>query len=302
MPAQPARVVTSAAIYERTSIIVGEEGLDRLHRANMFVAGVGGVGGHLIEALVRGGVGAVTIVDGDVVMTTNKNRQLVALDSTVGQSKVAVMAERLRDINRQCRVTTIDGFLLGEDMRRLLAHGTPGTAFGSAPFTHVVDCIDSVDCKIALLRAAVDLKIPCFASGGAGGRSDPQRIVYGDLMDTEGDALLRLCRRALRGAPGDPNAVGWGCVRCVFSSEVPVPPLPPVKQDAGGRDRSVNGTVSYMPPLFGLFLAGAVLRHAIDPHAEKKNEAEKKRRAKKDKSAVGESGHVARWAGKKKAT
>ena len=289
--------LTSAALYERTAILVKDEGLNRLQHANVLVAGVGGVGGHCAEALVRAGIGNVTIVDGDVVMTTNKNRQLIALDSTVGQSKVEVLARRLRDINPRCVVTAVDGFILPEDMDRLLsashrlveAHDDGrqtalepdddphSSSSSSSPFTHVVDCIDSVECKVALLQAAVRHRVPCFSSGGAGGRLDPSLVGMKDLTETEGDALLRICRKELKETPG----FTWGCVTCVCSAERPVPPLAPVKQDAGGRDRAVNGTISYMPPLYGLLLSSGVIRRAVDPKADGKIAAELKKRMKK---------------------
>jgi tRNA A37 threonylcarbamoyladenosine dehydratase len=260
----------NGAIYERTAILVHEEGLLRLQHSNVFLAGVGGVGGHCAEALVRAGIGAITICDHDVVSATNKNRQLVALDSTVGKSKVEQLAARLNDINAQCVITSIDGFILPEDIVSLLQ---------AQPYTHVADCIDSVECKVALLEASVKLGIPTFASGGAGGKMDPTLVREADLFDTENDPLSRACRRELskRGVP-------WGYVNFVFSLEKGAPPLEPVKQDSGGRDRAVNGTISYMPPLFGLHLASMIVRHAIDPQADAKRAAARKKRLSKLKA------------------
>ncbi|KAH8606214.1 putative ThiF family [Trypanosoma vivax] len=160
----------NAAIYERTQIIVGDVGVRRLQRVNVFLAGVGGVGGHCAEALVRGGVGRITICDHDVVSSTNKNRQLVALDSTVGESKVSVLARRLQDINAHCQVTALDALLLPEDMEDILTRQR---------YDYVVDCIDSVECKVALLSTSVRLGLRTYAACGAGGRVDPSHISVG---------------------------------------------------------------------------------------------------------------------------
>lgn len=258
------------ALYERTAILVGDSGVERLRAAHVFLVGVGGVGGHCAEALVRAGVGAITICDHDVVSATNKNRQLIAMDSTVGKPKVEQLALRLQDINAQCIVTAMDAFISPEDIAALLA---------SRPFTHVVDCIDSVECKIALLEASVKLGYPTYSSGGAGGRLDPSLVKTGDLFDTENDALIRACRTELR-----KRGVGWGYIRCVFSSEKARPPVEPVKQESGGRDRGINGTVSYMPPMFGLHLAGLAVRHIIDPDSERSAEKARKKRAAAERS------------------
>ena len=286
----------NGALYERTSILVQTAGICRLQAARVFLAGVGGVGGHCAEALVRAGIGAITLVDHDVVSATNKNRQLVALDSVVGHSKVDTLAARLRDINSQCAVTSIDAFVLPETVDMLL---------DGQPYTHVVDCIDSVECKVALLAAAVRRKLPTFASGGAGGRLDPSLVRVCDLQETEGDALARHCRAQLRKAlaadaatagsdsaaraathggngatatgGGDAAAATtgytYGAVMMVSSTEKPLPPLAPTKQEAGGRDRGTNGTMSYMPPLYGLRLSAMVIRHVLNPAAVAKEHA-----------------------------
>lgn len=241
----------NAAIYERTQILIGDEGVRRLHNVNVFLAGVGGVGGHCAEALVRSGVGRITICDHDVVSATNKNRQLVALDSTIGESKVEVLARRLQDVNAHCRVTALDTILLPDDVQDVLTRQR---------YDCVVDCIDSVDCKVALLAAAVRLGLRTFSSCGAGGRLDPSLVAVGDLFETENDALARCCRNELRKL-----GVGPGKVTVVHSRERARRPLEPQRQESGGRDRAINGTISYMPPLFGLLLAAAVVQYTLDP-------------------------------------
>lgn len=257
----------NAAIYERTQILVGDESLRRLQSSNAFLAGVGGVGGHCAEALVRSGIGKITICDHDVVSSTNKNRQLIALDSTIGKSKVAELAARLQDINQNCTVTSLDAFLLPGDMVEILT---------MQKYDYIIDCIDSVECKIALLATAVKLGIRTYSSCGAGGRLDPSLVTLGDLFETENDGLARICRSELRKV-----GVGPGCITVVHSKEKGVPPLEPQRQEAGGRDRAINGTISYMPPIFGMFLASAVIRHAVNPAAVA--QAEKRRRKEVEK-------------------
>ncbi|KAH9597128.1 THIF-type NAD/FAD binding fold [Trypanosoma melophagium] len=248
--------MSNAALYERTHILVGDDGLRRLRAANIFLAGVGGVGGHCAESLVRGGVGRLTICDHDVVSNTNKNRQLVALDSTVGESKVAVLARRLHDINAHCRITALEALLLPEDVEDILTR---------QPYDYVVDCIDSVECKVALLAGAVRLGIRTYTSCGAGSRLDPARVNIGDLFATTNDALARCCRNELR-----KRGVRPGSIVAVHSTETARKPLKPQRQESGGRDRAINGTISYMPPLFGLWLAAAVIRHVLDPAQQDK--------------------------------
>ena len=243
----------NAALYERTQILVGDTGIRRLNAVNVIVVGTGGVGGHCAEALVRAGVGRITIVDHDVASSTNKNRQLIALDSTIGKSKVHELGKRLKDISMHCVITCMDAFLLPEDMEEVLT---------DQAFTHVVDCVDSVDCKVALLATAVRLGLKVYSAMGAGGRLDPSMVRSGDLFDTENDALARLCRTEMR-----KRDIGPGAIMVVHSVEKGMPPLEPQRQEAGGRNRAVNGTISYMPPLYGLLLSSLVIREALDPDA-----------------------------------
>lgn len=263
----------NTGIYERTQILVGDAGIRALQKTGVFLAGVGGVGGHCAEALVRAGVGRITIADHDVVSASNKNRQLVALDSTIGKSKVEALARRLRDINSGCQVVVLDAFLAVEDMDDILTR---------QPYDFVVDCIDSLECKVALLEAAVRLKMRVYSSCGAGGRMDPTQVKLGDLFDTENDRLARACRYELRR-----RGVGPGSITVVHSNEKGVPPLEPQRQEAGGRDRAMNGTISYMPPLFGLFLSAAVIRCAIDTAGhDEEIIMQQKRQRKQEKKAL----------------
>lgn len=235
-----------APLYERTHILVGDEGVARLRSARVLVAGLGGVGSFAAEALARAGVGELTLVDQDRVAESNLNRQLVALGSTLGRPKVEVMAERIHDINPGCRMTLIQRFLGPEDMVPLLGEG----------FDQVVDAIDSLASKVELIAVAQGLGAPILSSMGAGGRIDPTRVRVGDLMDTRVCPLARVVRSRLRR-----RGIGRG-ITVVWSDEPALTPLPP-EELGRGRPRAVNGTLSYLPALFGLTLAGMVVTRLL---------------------------------------
>lgn len=236
-----------SARAQRTALLVGEAGVARLAQARVFVAGLGGVGSFAAEALVRAGVGELVIADFDVVAPSNLNRQLCALHSTLGQPKAEVMRQRLLDINPDCRLSVLQEFLAADALPTLVAAGG---------FDQVIDAIDSLSSKLALIGAAIDTGVPVVASMGAGGRLDPTAIRVGDLMDSLGCPLARKVRQQLRR-----RGYGRG-ITAVWSEEPPLPPLAP--QPTGrGRPRVVNGTISYLPGLFGLTLAGVVVQRLL---------------------------------------
>lgn len=239
---------SDAPIWERTRIIVGDAGVERLRAARVLLAGLGGVGSFAAEALARAGVGHLTLADFDLVSASNLNRQLVALRSTLGRKKIEVMGARIRDINPACELILLDRFLHSDGMADLLSPG----------FHFVADAIDSLSSKVALLAACLEAGIPIASSMGAGGRMDPTRIRVGDLMDSQVCPLAREVRRRLRRRGLDRG------VLAVWSDEVPCLPLPP-EATARGRPRAVNGTVSWMPALFGLTLAGSVVTRLLGP-------------------------------------
>lgn len=236
----------ASPLFERTHILIGDTGIERLQNSHVFLAGMGGVGSFTAEALARMGVGKLTLVDHDVVSGSNLNRQLVALKSTVGELKAEVMAARIRDIHPDCQLTLITDFLTPETIPQILSNG----------YDVVVDAIDSLSSKSALVETAWRMQLPIFASMGAGGKLDPTLVRTGDLMDTSMCKLAKHLRSQLR-----KRGVGRG-VQTVYSLESPLPPLPP-EPVSRGRARAVNGTVSYMPSIFGLTLAGLVINHII---------------------------------------
>ncbi len=236
----------STPLFERTHILIGDEGIEKLKQSHIFLAGMGGVGSFTAEALARMGVGKMTLVDHDVVSGSNLNRQLVALNSTVDVLKAEVMANRIRDINPDCELTLLTEFLTPETIPDILAQG----------FDVIIDAIDSLSSKSALLETAWRNDMTVFASMGAGGKMDPTQVRTGDLMDTSMCKLAKHLRAQLR-----KRGIGRG-IQTVYSLESPLPPLPP-EPVSRGRARAVNGTVSYMPSIFGLTLAGMVVNHVV---------------------------------------
>ncbi len=234
------------AFFERTHILVGDRGYHRLRNAHVFLAGLGGVGSFAAEALVRMGIGQLTVVDHDVVAASNLNRQLVALESTLGRPKAEVMAARMFEINPELRLRAVKTFLRPENVAELAPE----------PYDFVVDAIDSLNCKAALVEHAYKRGLKVASSMGAAGKFDPTRVRAGDVFDTEVCPLARHMRRRLRR-----REVGRG-VLAVYSTEKPLPPLAP-QPTSRGRDRAVNGTVSYLPAIFGLTLAGLVIQRIL---------------------------------------
>ncbi|MBF0367858.1 MAG: tRNA threonylcarbamoyladenosine dehydratase [Magnetococcales bacterium] len=239
--------MSTAGIFERTEVLVGEAGIKQLRQARVLLCGLGGVGSFAGEALSRAGIGHLTLIDSDRVSPSNINRQLPALGSTVGEKKVQVMAERLREINPDCQLQARDLFLDPDNIPELLEELQPHW---------VIDAIDSLNCKVNLIIEAQARKIPVASSMGAGGRLDPTRLVTGDLMDSEGCPLARVVRRRVRRRGGERGVVA------VWSKEPAKPHLPPEPMERG-RARAVNGTISYMPALFGLTLAGLVIQDIL---------------------------------------
>lgn len=232
--------------FERTQILLGDEGIATLRDKHVFVAGLGGVGSYCTEALARAGIGRLTLMDHDVVAVSNINRQLPALLSTVGQSKAELMRARIADINPDCQVTLIRAFLGRENVHELVPKDVD----------YVIDCIDSMNCKVALVAYSMGQGLKVASSMGAGNKLDPSRIRVADISETIMCPLAREMRKYLRDL-----GIKKG-VLTVYTDEKPRPPLPPQAVDRG-RPRSVNGTISYMPPLFGFMLAGAVINRLL---------------------------------------
>lgn len=233
---------------ERTELLIKEEGLERLNKSTVLVVGLGGVGSFAAEFLARAGVGNMTIVDGDTVDITNVNRQLPALHSTVGKHKVEVVAERLFDINPDLNLIKINEFLNPERMEEVL---------DSDQFDFVLDCIDSVTPKLSLIIAAKRRRIKIVSSMGAGGKTDPSKVLVRDISKTEHCHLARQIRKRLRKVKIDKG------VRCVFANDIQDEESLKMT-DGTNYKRSFYGTISYMPAIFGLYAAAEVINYLVE--------------------------------------
>lgn len=230
----------------RTELLLGKERLERLKKAHVLVAGLGGVGAYAAEQLCRAGIGELTVIDGDVVEPTNKNRQLPALDSTVGRSKAELMAVRLQDINPELKLHVIPDFIRDDRMIEIL---------DAAKYDYVVDAIDTLAPKLFLLFHSVQKELPIVSSMGSGGKLDPAKIEVADISKSYNCHLARMLRKRL-------HKLGvYEGVKVVFSSEFTDPSAVVLVES---RNKKSNvGTISYMPPLFGCFVASVVIRDLI---------------------------------------
>lgn len=228
---------------QRTQLLLGTEVLSRLSALNILVLGVGGVGAYAAEMLVRAGVGSITIIDGDEVNLTNLNRQLLALNSTLGERKVKVMAKRLADINPGANIESRDEFVTVEGVEAILAE---------KKYDYVVDAIDTVAPKVAVIEYCMRHKIKIISSMGAGGRMDPTKVQYGDISETYNDGLAKVVRTRLKD-----RGLSRG-LKVVWSSE-PVNRSAVMLTDESQNKRSSFGTVSYMPCVFGCMLAAFII-------------------------------------------
>lgn len=232
---------------ERTELLIKEEGVEKLNKAAVLVVGLGGVGSFAAEFLARAGVGRMTIVDGDTVDITNINRQLPALHSTVGKHKVDVVSERLMDINPNLELVKVNEFLNPERMAEILDGGN---------FDYILDCIDSVTPKVSLIIAARRRKIKIVSSMGAGGKSDPSKVIVRDISKTQHCHLAREVRKRLKKEKIDKG------IRCVFSDEIQDEDSLKMT-DGSNYKRSFYGTISFLPAIFGLYAASEVINHLL---------------------------------------
>jgi tRNA threonylcarbamoyladenosine dehydratase len=237
--------------FERTLLLIGTETFEKLRRARVTVCGLGAVGSYAVEALARAGVGKLTLVDFDKVKPSNFNRQLFALDSTVGQFKADVAEQRVRDINPACIVENKKLFIEGATVDGLLAD-TPDA---------VVDAIDSLSPKVILISACVKKGLFLVSSLGAASRMDPAAVRCGDISETRNCPLGRMIRKKLH-----KQGVFEG-VRCVYSLEAAkgntLVCAPEKEEFDRGRPRRPIGSISYMTGIFGLTAAGEAIRHII---------------------------------------
>lgn len=233
---------------ERTELLIGTEALMKLQNAHVLVVGLGGVGSYAAETVVRSGVGKITIVDGDDVDPTNKNRQLQALDSTKGKQKAHVLKERFLDINPNLEITTHDKFMNPEEMKELLT---------SNKFDFAMDCIDSVQPKLALILILRRMRVKFISSMGAGGKLDPSKIKVSDISKTRECKFAKILKKMLK------RKGVIDRVLTVYSEEIQKEESLQMT-DGKNYKKSFYGTIAYMPAMFGMTMASEVIKRLID--------------------------------------
>ena len=236
--------------YARTELLIGEDGLKRLKDSSVMVFGVGGVGSHCIEALARSGVGRLILVDNDAVSVTNINRQSIAYHSTIGRMKTEVMRERIRDIDPAITVRTYETFVLPDNLADLLDQAEKST---EGKIDYIIDAIDTVSAKIALVEESLKRCIPLISSMGTGNKLHPELFEIADLADTSVCPLCRVMRRELKQR-------GIMHLKVLYSKEKPVDTCGRSTGEDSGARRSLPGSISFVPPVAGLLIAGEVIR------------------------------------------
>lgn len=238
---------------ERTKLLCGEEAVERLKNAKVIVFGVGGVGAYAAEHLVRAGIGNIYLVDGDVVSVSNKNRQLVALDSTIGKAKVEVLKERFLDINAKLNCIAINSYVKDQVMIDILER---------EKYDFVIDAIDTLSPKIYLLYHSKRLGLKVVSSMGTGGKLDPTKLEICDISQTYNCPLADNLRKRL-------HKLGvYGGIYSVFSPERARSEA--IREEESQNKKSVVGTISYMPAISGGFLASVVIRVLLGEEVKSK--------------------------------
>ena len=229
-------------MFERSALLVGDDGIEKLNKCHVWVFGVGGVGGYCAEALVRAGVGSITVVDNDYVSLSNINRQIIALRSTVGQSKVTVFKKRAADINHQVKVRAIHKLYLPAN----------SSEFDFSGADYVVDCVDNVSAKIELAMKAKEWSVPIIASMGTGNKLDNLGFVITDIYKTHTDPLAKVMRRELKKR-------GVDKLNVVYSPKESAPHT--VVFDG---KRPVTASVPWVPPIGGFVAAYKVITDLLN--------------------------------------
>lgn len=229
--------------FNREEILIGSKALEVLKNSRVAIFGVGGVGGYAVEALVRGGIGALDFIDNDVVSLTNLNRQIIALHSTLGKSKVEVMKERAIDINPEVKIITHNCFYLPENAGQ----------FDFKKYDYVVDAVDTVSAKIALVEQANKAGTPIISAMGAGNKLNPSEFEITDISKTTVCPLAKIMRKELKKR-------GINHLKVVYSKELPLKPL---ATDEQSNKRQTAGSISFVPPVVGLLMASEVIKDLL---------------------------------------
>ena len=229
---------------EKLKVLLGQDGIEKLAQAHVLVLGCGGVGSNCIEALARGGIGKLTVVDHDTVSASNINRQAIAFQSTIGKAKVHVCRDMIADINPDCQVIARPEFVLKENL----------DDFISSEYDYVIDAIDTISTKLALAKLADDKDIPLISAMGAANKRDPFSLRCDDVYKTVNCPLCRIMRKEGRKR-------GIKHLQVVYSCEQPI--AVPTPEGASRRERLDLGTMSYMPPIMGQMIASFVIQKLI---------------------------------------
>lgn len=229
-------------MFSRFELLVGEDNIQKLNQAHVIVFGVGGVGGYVVEALVRSGIGHITIVDNDVVSLSNLNRQIIATQETIGQKKVDVMKKRILSIHPKCDVTTLDMFYLPETANQI----------DLSQYDYVVDAIDTITSKIEL-AVRCDQKIPLISSMGTGNKMNPALLQVSDIYKTSVCPLAKVMRRELK-----KRRVKH--LKVVYSQELP---MKPYASDEITHKRTIPGSTAFVPSSVGLLIASEVVKDLL---------------------------------------
>ncbi len=239
--------------FSRTEILLGRDGMERLQGARVAVFGIGGVGGHTVEALARSGVGTLDLIDNDTVAVTNLNRQIIATHKTIGQYKVDVAKERVLEINPQITVNTYRCFYLPETAEQ----------FDFTQYDYVVDAIDTVAGKLQLVEQAVAAGVPIISSMGAGNKLDPTAFRVADIYKTNVCPLAKVMRRELKKR-------GIKKLKVVYSEEQPITPQSDLgekeREESGIQKRQIPGSNAFVPSVVGLIIAGEVIKDLARIH------------------------------------
>ncbi len=229
--------------FSRTAYVYGDDAIEKLNNAKVAVFGVGGVGGYICEALARAGVGAIDVFDRDTVSVSNLNRQIIALHSTVGRSKVDVMKARILDVNPSCRVGAYNVFYLPEN----------ADEYDLSEYNYIADAVDTVAAKLEIIERASKLEIPVISAMGAGNKTDPTRFEVADIYQTSVCPLARVMRRELK-------TRGIKSLKVVYSKE------PATKGGAidEATGKAIPGSLSFVPSVMGLIMAGEIINDIVN--------------------------------------
>ena len=236
--------------FKRTELLLGKENLDLIINSHVMVFGCGGVGGYVVESLVRSGLGKITVIDNDDVSLTNLNRQIIAITNSIGMKKVDVIEERIKSINPNCEVLKYDLFVDDININSIDFSGV----------NYIVDAVDTITAKIAIIKKSKELGIPVVSSMGAGNRLDPFQIKVSDINQTKNCPLAKVMRYELKKRY-------ISKVKCVYSLEIPTKPKEKLILEDSGKE--VIASISYMPSIFGLIISSEIIKDIIEGAVKK---------------------------------